>query len=458
MTLLRDAVSQLSTASIDPVKKLRSLLSKQQLAFVDDPSRFKVARCGRRSGKTYMLSADAIITCITEPGVPILYAGLTRDSAKKAIWDILLMMCHEAGIVCDPKASELTIYFPNRSYITLFGCDTQNARNRLRGRKFRKIYFDETGFYSALDPLIHAVLPTLSDYGGDLYLTSSPGILLSGFFYDVDQGDKKEKWSRYHWTLHDNPLYQQPSQDSKYATRADEELDIICDLEFGGNRNSPAFRREYLGAWIGDTTTLVYPVRDFIDVAYTMRRQKHIIGIDLGSNIASALVVGRYSEFARDVQFIANIETTDWTIDRYARAVAAYIQRYQPESVVAHLGDQSKEVVTELRRRYRLPIRPIELEDKAFHQRIFSTDLQAGYIKVRKNLPLVKQFSKIVKDSNGNEIDGQQNWSANAALVAYKSVYQTYLSTYEPPLSEEEQILATLEDRTEESYEWWERV
>jgi PBSX family phage terminase large subunit len=454
-SLFRTVVAPRTAAVEDPATILRKMLSPKQREFVDDASRFKVARCGRRSGKTWMLAADAILTMLAEPNVPILYAGLTRDSAKKAIWDILLGMLEELGIHHEARVSELCIILPNKSNITLFGCDSQNARTRLRGRKFRKIYFDETGFFTNLDPLIHAVLPTLADFGGSLYLTSSPGVLLSGFFHDVDHGLKGEQWSRYHWTIHDNPFFQGSSKDTRYATRADEELAIICDLEFGGNRDSASFRREYLGQWISDDQVLVYPVSagNLGDVKFT--HAEHIVAADFSSNITSAIVVGRYSEFSRTFAIVDSVVSHDWDIDTYARHIERYILKYKAALCVGHLGGCTEDVTKQMRRRYQIPIRGVELKDKTFYQRIFANDLVSGYIKVRENLPVLTEFSKIVKDSNGNEIGGQQNCGANAALVAYHLVYQTHLQSFEPPLSDEERHIEQLERSANAEDEPW---
>lgn len=454
-SLFRTVVAPRTATVEDPATILRKMLSPKQREFVDDSSRFKVARCGRRSGKTWMLAADAILTMLEEPNVPILYAGLTRDSAKKAIWDILIGMLEELGIPHDPRVSELSITLPNRSNITLFGCDTQNARSRLRGRKFRKIYFDETGFYTNLDPLIHAVLPTLADFGGSLYLTSSPGVLLSGFFHDVDHGLKGEQWSRYHWTIYDNPYFQGPSKDSRYATRADEELAIICDLEFGGNRNSAAFRREYLGQWISDDQVLVYPVGAHNIGKWSLKQPEHVVAADFSSHITSSVVVGRYSEFSREFHIVDSVSSHDWDIDTYAAHIKRFIDKYKADVCVGHLGDSTDDVTTQLRRRYQIPIRGVELKDKTFYQRIFANDLVSGYIKILPNLPLLTEFSKIVKDSTGNEIEGQQNCGANAALVAYHLVYQTHLRTFEPPLSEEERHIEQLERSANAEEEPW---
>jgi hypothetical protein len=440
------------------LEKLLAILSPIQRQFLLDSKRLKVARCTRRAGKSFVDAAYMIYECLLNPRTPVLYAGLTRDSAREAIWDILITMLDELEIPYDAKPSALMILFPNDSKITIFGCDAQNARNRLRGRKFKLVIFDETGFFAALDPLVYAVIPMLADYAGTLCLTSSPGELLQGLFYEADQGKLKHNWSRYFWSIHDNPLFQKLANDPRYKTRAEEELAIVLETQFLGDAKHPGYRREWLGEWVADNTSLVYPITpaNLLDDGAPFPHQMHVLGIELGSSFNHALVVGRFSEYRREFQIIDQWTRADLSLDQFAKLLADAVEKYQPTMMLAHVGEFSDDVVTELRRRYQLPITAAKTKDKSFHQRVFSQDLQNGYIKVKAGLPILNEFEKIVKDDKGNEISGQENYAANAALVAYSKAYQTVLSTFEVPLSEEDRHIHQLEQgRFEEVVPWY---
>jgi hypothetical protein len=441
-------------ATLNPASKLApvqsqsllSLLTAKQRAFVTDPHRYKVARCSRRAGKTFMIAAYMIHECLANKDTPVLYAGLTRDSAREAVWPILVDLLEQLDIPHKLHPSALQITFPNRSKITVFGCDTENARNRLRGRKFRLVCFDETGFYGALDALVYAVLPMLADFKGTLCLTSSPGELLEGLFYEADQGLRKESWSRYFWNIHDNPHFQSPADDSRFNTRAEEELWTVLQLQYQGNASHPGYRREWLGEWVADHTALCYPVSDInlVDTIYKMPSQRHAIGIFL-SPFVNALVVGRYSEYSRECQIVESREFEDMDLDDFAKVVNSAVDTYRPDCLVTDTGIYSKDVVLELRKRYQLPVSFIDDKDKSFHQKIFANDLKAGHIKIKRTLNIVAKFAKIVKDATtGEEIKGQPNYSPNAALALYRRIYQTTLSSYTPPLTEEERHLEQL--------------
>lgn len=457
---LKEDRSLVAAPSEPDADHILSILTAIQRQFVLDPSRNKIARCTRRSGKTYLIAAYMLYECVKAPRTPVLYAGLTRDSAKEAVWPILLEMIELLDLDCTAQESKLQVIFPNKSKITIFGCDMENARNRLRGRKFKLVCFDETGFYAKLDPLVVAVVPMLADYGGTLCLTSSPGELLQGFFYEADQGKYKEKWSRYSWSIHDNPHFQKPATDSKYKTRAEEELATVLAMQFHGNATLPGYRREWLGEWVSDHTALVYPVgaANLLDAPIKLPLEQYAIGISF-SPFVSSVVVAKFSEYSRSFQIVEAKELEDLDLDAFARVVKSAMGFYKTTTVVADTGSYSKEVILELRRRYELPVVYTDQKDKAFHQRIFANDLKAGYIKVTRHLPIVERFGKIVKNAEtGDEVDGQENYSPNAALALYRRVYQIHLSSFKPPISEEERHLQQLEQsRVIEEPQWFDR-
>jgi hypothetical protein len=459
--------SQASKKESDPhqdlIRLLLAMLSPLQRRFVLDPSRRKLARCGRRAGKSFMDAVYLILECLRAPNTPVLYAGLTRDSAKEIIWPTLLAIIDELGIAATPRPSSLMIEFANGSKITVFGCDIQNAKNRLRGRKFKLAIFDETAFYADIDSLIVAVMPMLADFGGTICLTSSPGELLSGLFYEADQGANREQWSRYEWTMHDNPFFQKPALDAKFRTRAEEELAFILDVEFKGDAQAPGYRREWLGHWVADVHALVYPTTatNRLEAPYKIPAPLHAIGIEMGSAMINACVVVRYSPHAREVQVVKAWKREDLELDAFASLVEAEIAAFEPVLLVAHLGRYTMDILEELKRRYKFPIAGFNDRDKSFHQKVFSNDLRQGYIKLvtPETLCLAEEYGKIVKAKDGDEIEGQSNAASNAALVVYRKIYQSHLANFVKPLSEEERMIQQLEaKRFEEPQPFYERL
>ncbi len=429
------------------IAKLKSLLSPLQKVFVDDPARFKLARCGRRAGKSFADVVYMLIVALSKPGMPILYLGLTRDSAKEAVWDLLLRIMDDLDIKHEALASGPRIKFPNGSFITLFGADTPNARNRLRGRKFKLIITDEMGFFTQADSLVKSMLPMLADLKGSLVMTSSPGIQLSGLFYEADQGKFKKNWSRYTWTMKDNPHFMVPDDEEPYKTKAERELETLVDMQYGGNWNHPAFRREFLGEWVADDTSLVYPFSDknIIKELAHIEAAEYAIGIDLGAVSDNAIVVIRFSEYSRKIQIVDCFKQNNLLIEELSTIIKTYIDKYSPTFVIADTGGYGAGIVQELRRRYYLPIEAADKKDKSFHQRIMANELISGYIEVMQGLDILNEWAKITKDETGEEIKGTPNHESDAALYAFKKIYHTTLKMPAIKQTEEEAHIEQLE-------------
>lgn len=448
-TALKSELERRRAGGASKAETLLKTLSPGQRSFINDPARFKLVRASRRAGKSYSDAAYLIYECLIRPSTPTLYIGLTRESAKEAVWSILITILDALDIAHEARPSALRITFPNGSFIRLFGADTPNAKDRLRGQKFKLVIIDECGFFQAVDAMIPALMPTLADLSGTLAMTSSPGIVLSGFFYEADEGTSKDVWSRHVWTMSDNPFFQQPARNpTKYANRAEEELDVICRTLYNGDRERPAFKREYLGQWVRDSTSLIYPYEDsnLLDAPTPLPKERYGIGIDIGVSSASAVVVMKYSAYSREVQIVETWSEAEVLVDDFARIVQDFITQYSPDAIVADVGGMGLAVVQELRRRYDMPIRAADKIEKAFFQRVFANDLLSGYIKCVRKLDIVNEWSKLVKDEDGDEVKGQRNHQSDAALYIYRYLYQTVLKSFVPAESVETKMLRQLEE------------
>lgn len=437
--------------SSDSVRgKLLRLLSPVQKNFVQDTSRFKTARCSRRGGKTFADAVYLILECISTPNMPCLYLGLTRDSAKGAIWATLQGILQELKIPHEALASGPRINFHNGSFIQLLGADASNARNRIRGRKFKLVVVDEMGFFLEADDLIQSLLPTLADYQGTMVMTSSPGLIMDGFFYHADQGNLKESWSQYHWTLLDNPYFQKPSKNQKYKTIGEEELDLICTLQFGGNRSHPVFRREYLGEWVNDDTSRIYPysAKNLLQQEQPYESSEYAFGVDFGSTSYNAITVLKYSQYSREVQIVDVWKKSGMQIDELAAVLYSYMDKYKPSMILGDEGGLGKAVAKELRYRYNVPMQAAEKMEKSWYQRLMAADLYSGFIKVvqPKCAELLREWDRVAKDELGEEIKGPENHISDATLYIYRRIYNTHLKTAAPKPSEEERMISQLEN------------
>jgi hypothetical protein len=433
----------------DKVAAIEKFLFRQQLEFIRHPSRNKLARCGRRGGKSTAAIGYMLIEALSKPDSPILYLGLTRESAVNNIWKPMLAFIRNLDISHEAHTSRGAISFPNGSKIQLFGVDASGAVDRLRGNMYKLAIADEFGFSrdAAADNLIESLAPALADLDGTLCMMSSPGYVMDGLFYECDQGKKKDRWHRVHWTLRENPFFHGPAKDSKYSNRAEEILEEHCKDRFGGNRQHPGFRREYEGLWVSDDTNLVYPTNQntILESAPRYPEQQHAIGIDLGSVSASAIVVLRYSHFSRHVCVVDTWKQSGLLVDELAKVLQQYIDKYRPTHIIADTGGLGKVPVEEFRRRYHMPIASADKMEKSFYSSVVANDLHSGYINVTVGChELTSEWAKITKDTAGQEIKGQENHLADAFLYAYRKIFNTVLKSAEVPKTEEERFIERL--------------
>ena len=68
--------------------------------FKGKKSRFKVAVCSRRAGKSQGIAADMVDTCTTEANVICLYLTLSKRNARSIIWGIIQQIITDHKIEC----------------------------------------------------------------------------------------------------------------------------------------------------------------------------------------------------------------------------------------------------------------------------------------------------------------------------------------------------------------------
>lgn len=178
--------------------RLPKLLNWQKTV-VESPARFKILRCGRRTGKTYGIIIDSISLSMLYPGLSMAYIGLTYGHAKDVVWEDYLKL---AGDLIEYKNSqELLIRFKNGSRIKLYSWD---SIDNMLGKKYHKVYCDEAAvpknFRQAWDNVIE---PTLLDFHGEAWITSMPRG--KGHFKQlIDESKGKADWTDFHFTSYDN--------------------------------------------------------------------------------------------------------------------------------------------------------------------------------------------------------------------------------------------------------------
>ncbi len=444
---------------VDYRKAVLALLSPLQREFIEDKSRFKLARCGRRAGKSHMDAAYLILVALEhENGVGV-YFGLTKDSAKEALWDPLTAILNDVDIPHEASEHKLEITFPNGSRIRLIGADMDNIKKRLRGRKHRIVIIDETEFFSSgsVDAFVTEVLlPTTADFAAPMVMTSSPGPLPKGLFWEGDQGKNQGKWLTRHWTLRDNPFFQGPALDPvKYKNRADEELQTIVDFKFNGDWNDPTFRREYLGEWVFDDRSLVYPFSAPIPKEYPFKRAQYAVGFNMDKSGMYGAVVLKFSEYTRTVQVVETQKGPVKTLNEFARKIERILDDYGSDTGYVFLGDKDPELLTEFRTKYQqvAALQVNQYKKDSFYQALIAADMDHDLIECTPDAKdLIEEFQFIVKDGSGDEIADQETLLADAFFAVYSNVYQTVIKHQEEELSHDERIERDLLEKVQAEF------
>lgn len=177
-------------------KKLK--LTYWQTQVFNDKHRFKVINCGRRAGKSYLVSVE-ILRFATEKDKSIVwYVSPTYKQSKAIMWSMLRELV-PPEVVKRTNETELYIELINGSQVFLKGADNPDS---LRGVRIDLCIFDETAFIDRWEEVWKVIRPTLADSKADVWFISTP----NGFNHFKELSEMSDpNWSYHHYTTYDNP-------------------------------------------------------------------------------------------------------------------------------------------------------------------------------------------------------------------------------------------------------------
>jgi hypothetical protein len=412
----------------DRATRFLAQLFDKQREFIESPSRRKVAFCTRRAGKT-KLFASYLLAVALKTGALCTYYAITRIRAKQLIWDELKALSNAYALDCTFNETELEARTPNGGIIRLTGADKMSEAEKKLGDKNAIAIIDESQLYppNILDRLINRVLkPTLLDLRGSLVLGGTPGIVCSGFWYDItrNEGDESEAqrirgWDVYEWSLFQNP----------FLPHAREEVDAE-KRENGWADDDPRVLREYGDTegrprWVNDARALFYrysEARNAFDELPSGHDWQHVVGVDLGYDDAFAIVVWAFARTCPQLYERYEFEKSGLVPSEWREKLAEVIDTYRPIRVVADTGGLGKAIVEEWRKRWRMHVEAAEKQNKKAFVSLFNDDLTGGRIKVPRNSLLADEWKKLPKDPDNPEEEhpGFPNHRSDAALYSWR--------------------------------------
>ena len=173
-------------------------LKEKQHQIFHDHSRFKVAGCGRRFGKSYLATYTILTKALTKKGI-YFFVAPTFAQARQILWDILKDKVRK-GLANKINESRLEVELINGSVIRLKGADRPDT---MRGVSLSGVVLDE--FATMRNPEIvwqEVLRPALSDQQGWALFISSP--MGRNYFYDLYNNAKSlDDWSSWQFTTID---------------------------------------------------------------------------------------------------------------------------------------------------------------------------------------------------------------------------------------------------------------
>lgn len=330
----------------------------KQLEFIEHPARWKTACCGGRAGKTVADAAYLIDTALKKPRSVALYLTLSRSNAKKLIWPELKLINEKHRLGGTPNESDLSIKYPNGSFIYASGASTRVEIEKFRGLPLAICIIDEVqSFPPFVQELIDAVVAKrLFDFNGTLALTGTPGPIPSGYFYEACNNPS---YAHFKWTMFDNPWI--PKKSGKTA----EQLAYEEMQRKGVDENDPYIQREIYGNWVLDTKSLV--------IRYDSRRNHYhslprdltfVFGIDIGYEDADAIAVLAFGRGSATTYLVEELVINKQGFTELVKQVEKLRDKYKPIKMMIDEGGLGKKLAEEMRRRYHLPVQAAEKQRK----------------------------------------------------------------------------------------------
>lgn len=419
---------------------IRASLTAKQAQVLDDPHRRKAVLCPRRAGKSWTAMSYAFDTALRRPLSRVVIVCLTLKSAKQIYWQgasSLLVFAKKFGIRLEPHLTDVRVTLANGSIISFIGAETKAEIEKLRGGSYDLVVIDECKSYPGgiLDELIKDVLvPALRDRKGTLLLIGTPGSILAGPFYEATcPGVRNPKgrlfsrffespeaewvenppqravyWSRHAWTVQDNTavphLWEEALEEKAF---------------YGWDDDHPSWLRESMGQWVASSDAFVYA---YATLRTTSPQKVHwvpertpenpaglpaghddwrfILGIDLGFEDDTALVVGAYSPTSGVLYHVWDYKSPHMLPEQLTDWIRRVIDRFgMPDAIVADMGHGgSKMLVEGINARYGILIQPAERRDKYDHIEFVNNDFHSGRIKILENSDLALELSMLQWD------------------------------------------------------------
>lgn len=411
-------------------EELKLGLSPKQLAFFLDTSDLVVAITARQAGKTEGC-VRRLLACLTsKPDAAAYYIAPTRSIAKDTIWARLKAECARRGIdenTARINETELSITLPSGAFVRLIGAPDKKRADRIRGQTLDLIVIDEAASFD--DELLAYLVEdcaaaALGIRKGQIVVISTPGMMPSGFLYDLHQKTGIEA-SRHSWDTSDNPAY--GDNPAAYLAKVRK--------KFGYDETTPKYVREWLGLWVTDLSSQVYQIHGHNLIDDPGSFDCTVMGVDFGWSDQSTICVLGWSAGSKTLTVQHSFGESEMTITDFAEQIRMARDKYKPLVIVA--DGAARQSLEEIQQHHGVYMEPV---NKAPGYKVplimqVNADLKRDLIKVPRDAPLVAQARVLqwAKNKRGVKEDQRQpNDHLDAFIYAYSKA-TAYLETASEP-------------------------
>lgn len=291
---------------------LRSWYHPKQRAFFTSPAKRKATSKTRRAGITSGGCRELLARAIEQDNFRATYAATTMDEARERAWlndtktglvDILrqkaepihhktLQAFRLGGVDVIVHDGDAYLEFSNGSEIELFSAEHEKNQRKKRGGAKNVLWVDEAQDFPALENFLDAVIgAAMRDFGGEIWITGTPGRDCTGRFYDITKDESEGRlpnWEVHVLNVTDNPKFGRVVEEAcddgpiwwvednlgertgPWQSLEDAEREAVkvrwdrtagAELaERGWKGDEPDFIREWLGRWVKTDARFVFPV------------------------------------------------------------------------------------------------------------------------------------------------------------------------------------------------------
>lgn len=302
----------------DPKRMQRTLVEQlslqfhaQQQAFIGCPTRFRVAACGRRAGKTYMAAYLAAYAAMQ--GQRVWWVAPTYEISQIGLRNVKSLTDKTGGTLL---RSRRLIETPAGGTIQFKSAE---RADNLRGEGLDLVVLDECAMLSP-EVWFEMLRPALIDRGGGALFLSTPKGL--NFFFDLfrlGEDPQQPEWASFSFPTAANPFLKDIDSEIAYAR---------------SHMPERLFRQELLAEFVTDAGGVFGAVQDhaILQPAGAVPGGRYVVGIDLARlEDYTAVSVLRVDTAPAQQVWVERFNKAGWQV-QIAR-IAAILARYKPSHV-----------------------------------------------------------------------------------------------------------------------------